>query len=566
MLKLKNNSNKFYFRWLINFVKRMSSLLTSKERKLSVEFAYLTSGIIALIVLFMGLYINNMMSKLNDKAQLQTNTLNVSLAATIINMIAEDIDNNQFYRIPTKLEHMITNKIIAYIVVQDNITKKIEYTSLPDKVVAVVNQGALTLLNNSDSAFNDTRYIKGVRAKYTVYIGFFIDQIFKSYFDTLIKQLAVLIFLFMIMGLMLSYFLSRKIISPLNSLVNATSAFGQGDLSNRAEETDYIEINELVSSYNSMADALQRLYSSMGHQVQERTQQLEAAYKELQDTQAMMVHSEKMKSLGELVAGIMHEINNPINFIYGNLSHLSNYSADLIQVIDEYEKCESDLNPEQKEAITKFKKEIDYEFLKTDLPDLIRSCKEGTERTKNIILDLKNFSRLEEIALTDVDLPKEIETTLNILHNKFKNKIEVHKEYEEGLPRIEAYGGQLNQVFMNILDNACYAIKEKGDVWIRMKILGKNVIIEFEDNGSGMDENTASKIFNPFFTTKPVGQGTGMGMAISYKVIKNHDGEIKVSTEIDKGTKFTIILPISIREKEAEKRSNLESDIEEIIL
>jgi hypothetical protein len=145
----------------------MSGFLTSKARKLSVEFAYLTSGIIALIVLFMGLYINNMMSNLNDKAQLQTNTLNVSLAATIINMIAEDIDNNQFYRIPTKLEHMISNKIIAYIVVQDNITKKIEYTSLPDKVVAIVNQGALTLLNNSDSAFNDTRYIKGVRAKYT---------------------------------------------------------------------------------------------------------------------------------------------------------------------------------------------------------------------------------------------------------------------------------------------------------------------------------------------------------------------------------------------------------------
>ena len=180
------------------------------------------------------------------------------------------------------------------------------------------------------------------------------------------------------------------------------------------------------------------------------------------------------------------------------------------------------------------------------MPELIRSCQEGTERTKNIILDLKNFSRLEEAVINNVDLPKEIDTTLNILHNKFKNKITVHKEYQENMPHVEAYGGQLNQVFMNILDNAAFAIQEKGDVWIRLKSDGKNAIIEFEDNGCGMSEETRKKVFDPFFTTKEVGQGTGLGMAISYKVIKNHKGNIDLVSQEGKGSKFTITLPLKM--------------------
>lgn len=562
MQNLKGNR---FIKRIFNFFKNLFGILRSKERKLSYEFAFLTSGVIAIIVLCMGLYINAAMNALNEKAQTQSNTLNISLAATIISMISKDVDANNFGNISPKISHMLSNKVVAYLIVVNNATKQIEYTTLPNNVMKL-QDGVLIPMPSADLTIKQTRYIKGVRLKYTVYIGFFNDQIFKAYFDLLIKQLSALIFVFILMGLLLSYFLSRKIISPLNSLIVATSEFEKGDLSNRVEETRYKEINELVLSYNSMADTLQRLYSSLGHQVQERTQQLEEAYKELQDTQAMMVHSEKMKSLGELVAGIMHEINNPINFIYGNLSHLNNYSSDLIKIIDEYSNVDGDLKPEQKAAIDKFKKEVDYEFLKTDLPDLIRSCREGTERTKNIILDLKDFSRLEEVSLTDVDLPKEIDTTLNILHNKFKGRVNVHMEYEENLPKIEAYGGQLNQVLMNILDNASYAIKDKGDVWIRIKTLDKNVIIEFEDNGRGMEDNVVSKIFNPFFTTKPVGQGTGLGMAISYKVIKNHNGQIKVDTELNKGTKFTITLPINRVVDDVNKDKNIDDNEIEIVV
>lgn len=562
MRDLRDNK---YFNKILNFFMRLFRLEKSKERRLSFEFAFLTSFVIIIMVLFMGLYINAAMNSLNNKAQSQSETLNISLSATIISMISADIDNGNFSNIYTKLNHMLTNKVLAYLVIEDNDTKRIAYSTLPYKYIYITN-GVFKTLGTVDPEIQKVKPIKCIRKNYNIYVGFYTDDTFKSYYNVLIRQLAALIFAFILMGLLLSYFLSKKVTSPLTSLIQATSEFKSGDLSNRVEETSYKELNELVSSYNSMADALQGLYSSLEHKVQDRTQQLEEAYKELQNTQAMMVHSEKMKSLGELVAGIMHEINNPINFIYGNLSHLHNYSSDLIQVIDDYSKYENDLAPEHKAEIDKYKKEIDYEFLKTDLPDLIRSCKEGTERTKNIILDLKNFSRLEEIALTDVDLPKEIDTTLNILHNNFKNKIEVHKEYQENLPKIEAFGGQLNQVFMNILDNACYAIKDKGDVWIRIRTLDKNVIIEFEDNGSGMDEVTASKIFNPFFTTKPVGQGTGMGMAISYKVLKNHDGKIDVESVLDKGTRFTITLPINhVRKNNNQDIDNSDSEIEVIV-
>lgn len=378
------------------------------------------------------------------------------------------------------------------------------------------------------------------------------------------SSIAVVFSLCLALGIWLSAGLFRKLIKPIQTLIKTTKVMADGDLSNRLERTKYIEFNELVDSYNTMADSLQNLYSTMNHKVQEKTRQLRETIKELQDTQAMMVHSEKMKSLGELVAGIMHEINNPINFIHGNLSHLKNYTEDLMAIIDKFAEFENDLSEEHKAAYQKLLKDLDYEFLKSDLPDLLKSCHEGTERTKNIILNLKDFSRMEESAITNVDLPKEIDSTLNILNNKFKHNITVHKDYHEDVPKIEAYGGQLNQVFMNILDNAAFAVSEKehGEVWITISKDNKNAYIEIKDNGKGMNEETKNKIFNPFFTTKPVGQGTGLGLSISYKVIKNHNGSIRVDSKVGEGTKFTITLPLVFERKEDNEKN--ESEIEVI--
>lgn len=299
-----------------------------------------------------------------------------------------------------------------------------------------------------------------------------------------------------------------------------------------------------------MAENLQTLYVELDSKVKERTKELEGANKELKSAQAMMVHSEKMRSLGQLVAGITHEINNPINFIHGNMVHLKNYSNALIEIINLYEESESDLSEEKQQTLKELKEKIELDFLKEDLPQLIKSCHEGTERTKNIILDLKNFSRLDEQVVNNIDLPKEIDTTLNILQNKIKGKIEIIKEYDDNVSYIEGYGGQLNQVFMNILDNACYAVKEKGSIRIKLHKTEKDVIIEFEDSGCGMSKEQAAKIFDPFFTTKPVGEGTGLGMSISYKVIQQHNGVISVDSTEGKGTKFIIQLPLKMESNE----------------
>ena len=380
------------------------------------------------------------------------------------------------------------------------------------------------------------------------YIGIYKSDAINEYL-TQIQTISIMVIgIAALIAIIIALFVSKTITKPLLEIEETVSQIGRGDLSNRLEYTRFNEINRLVQAYNMMANALQRLYSSLEAQVNDRTKKLKDAYTELKSTQAMMVHSEKMKSLGELVAGIMHEINNPINFIYGNMTHLSNYSQDLIMIIDKYTELEDKLSAADKKIIEDIKKEIDYDFLKTDMPDLIKSCKEGADRAKNIIQDLKSFSRSGEAAITDVDIVSEMDTTLNILHNKIKHKVTIHKEYIDFVPKIEAFGGQLNQVFMNILDNAIGAIKQTGDVWIRIKTdeMFKKLIIEIEDNGEGMDEEVISKVFDPFFTTKPVGQGTGLGMSITHKIVKNHQGDIKVESIKGHGSKFTVTLPINL--------------------
>lgn len=386
-------------------------------------------------------------------------------------------------------------------------------------------------------------------AEYNFVVGLTKETVQDDIYRKMLTHLQIFVILFLIMGTIIAAYMSKQISKPLHRLVSGVKEFGRGNFKYRLSSSGFGEIDQLVGAYNRMASQLNDLYESLEAKVNERTMELAEANEKLKETQTMMVHSEKMRSLGELVAGIAHEINNPINFIYGNIMILDNYQKDLLALVEKYAEADSQIDSSKLNEINEFKKQIDIDFLKDDISDLIKSCIEGVERTKNIILDLKNFSRMEEMVFSECYIPKEIDTTLSILNNKIKNRITVHKDYQPGFPKIEAYGGQLNQVFMNIIDNAQGAIKDRGEIFITAKKLDDEYVsVTFEDTGCGISEENIHKIFEPFFTTKPVGQGTGLGMSIAYKVIEAHNGTISVESEVGKGTKIKLVLPIRHKE------------------
>ena len=288
--------------------------------------------------------------------------------------------------------------------------------------------------------------------------------------------------------------------------------------------------------------------------LQTRTEHLELTLQELQRTQTQMIQSEKMSSLGQLVAGIAHEINNPVNFIHGNLTYSDQYSQDLIRIITAY-KAEL---PEPSDALQEMMDDIDLDYLMMDLPKLVNSMKVGADRIREIVLSLRNFSRLDEAEFKVADLHSGIDSTLMILQNRFKAKDErpeiiVNLDYGD-IPDVECYAGQLNQVFMNVIANAIDALEES---WTGKHVANPEltiqtfrqdddrVIISISDNGLGIESEQLSRLFDPFYTTKPVGQGTGMGLSISYQiVVDRHGGTLDCISAIGSGTKFVITLPI----------------------
>lgn len=531
-----------------DFIVKEIERMRMGEKRLMFDFLSGICVIMLLSSLITGVFIFASFQKLNDKYAKRIFLYRDTISQTAADDFLSRVNS---FKSPAEADAFIQKYKLSYFAITDAKTGSAMFSTIP---AIIRDDGTVnkTVLRENHVADTDTFVKQG--AGYNIYAGFGDNFNIENIANTFFASIVIVFGICFLLALWLAMCKMNALIRAIKSIKSITGEFAKGDLSNRLERTNYSEINELTEDFNKMADSMQKLYSSLEKRVQERSEQLKDAIKEIQSTQAMMVHSEKMKSLGELVAGIMHEVNNPVNFIYGNLTHLKNYSKDLITIIDEFKSYEGELSEEHRAKVDELMKQIDYEFLKTDLPDLIDSCHEGTERVKNIVLDLKDFSRMEEAALTSVDLAKEIDTTLNILHNKFKYKITVHKDYEPNMPKIEAYGGQLNQVFMNILDNAAYAVsdKERGDVYIRLRTTNKYAVIEIEDNGKGMDAKTRDKIFNPFFTTKPVGQGSGLGLSISYKVIKNHKGNIEVYSTPGKGTKFIITLPLVMQRENPE--------------
>jgi two-component system NtrC family sensor kinase len=286
----------------------------------------------------------------------------------------------------------------------------------------------------------------------------------------------------------------------------------------------------------------------------QRIIQLEEDHKR---TNMHLLQSEKMASIGQLAAGVAHEINNPTGFVSSNLKTLSDYQNDLLSLIREYRQLVSDLKETGGSGsnlaaiqgnlgrIDALEREMDLDFMLDDIPNLIEESEEGTERIKKIVIDLKNFAHPGEQTLQNADINQNLDSTLNVVWNELKYKVTVTKESGD-VPPVECYPHQLNQVFMNLLVNAAQAIEKKGEIKIVTQALDGQVEISISDTGSGIPKENLSRIFDAFFTTKEVGKGTGLGLNMAYNIIQKHKGTIDVQSEVGKGTTFRIRIPVAV--------------------
>ena len=312
---------------------------------------------------------------------------------------------------------------------------------------------------------------------------------------------------------------------------------------------DNIEVQQMANTLANKWDMARRASlqtEKLEQLVAQRTQALQLEIDERTLLESQLVQSEKLASLGQLAAGVAHEINNPVGFISSNLSTLDSYFNRLQQMLEAYQHSEAFITAQdQRDQLLALRTTLELDFLREDIPILIRESKEGIGRVVQIVKDLKNFSRVDNDQTWQfANLQHGIDSTLNIVASELKYKADVIKHYAP-LPDIECLASQLNQVVMNLVINAAQALgPERGTIPISNGVEGENVWLEVADNGCGIAPQTMQKIFDPFFTTKPVGEGTGLGLSLSYGIVKKHHGDISVSSEPGKGTTFRVVLPI----------------------
>lgn len=382
------------------------------------------------------------------------------------------------------------------------------------------------------------------------------------------STLLVSVFLCICIFVVLRYILLR----PILDIRDAVARFEQMDFSSRTSQQSSDELGQLGRSFNTMASTIQDYSENMEQTISDRTLELtrkneiivlekevaeaatqaktqllaeqEVLIKKLEDAQGQLLQSEKMASVGQLAAGVAHEINNPIGFINSNLNSLKGNVEDLLTVIAVYEKADTALSGhlDLLDAINKAKSAADLGFLQKDIQSLIAESLEGVQRVKKIVDNLKDFSRVDSAEWQYANLENGLESTLNIVWNELKYKSEIKKEYA-GLPEIECIASQLNQVFMNLMVNAAHAISDHGVITLRTGFDDSIVWVEVEDTGSGIKPEHLKRIFEPFFTTKPVGKGTGLGLSLAYSIIQRHHGKLDVQSEPGKGTAFRVTLP-----------------------
>ncbi len=387
----------------------------------------------------------------------------------------------------------------------------------------------LTQLNALAEAEKQTAYGQAIHAKYLR-----------------IKIIAASMLLSAAIAAALAFYTSRAIVLPLKKVTQvAQQVTGSRTFDQQAPVLTEDEVGLLAHSLNQLIKW-----------AAEYTQELENAFADLRQTQAQLIQNEKMSSLGQMVAGVAHEINNPVSFIYGNIEHAKDYTQDILELVQLYQQHYPHPVPEIQDHI----EAIDLEFLLEDLPKVLDSMKMGGDRIKQIVLSLRNFSRLDEAEMKEVNLHEGMDNTLLILNNRFnKAGIKLHKTYGN-LPLIECYPAQLNQVFMNIVANAIDALEMRdlspGDSQPAKEITistsqvdSGHICVKIADNAGGIPADIQAKIFDHFFTTKAPGKGTGLGLAISYQIIEKHQGNIELNSVLGQGSEFAITLPISFAQK-----------------
>lgn len=354
----------------------------------------------------------------------------------------------------------------------------------------------------------------------------------------------------------LVFWRARRFVEPLVELQSTMHAIvDRGDLSQRVPAGTADEVGQLGQTFNRMIGKLQAQDDALLAEVAERRRaedELRAAnaslrqtLEALQTTQAQLVQSEKMASLGQLAAGVAHEINNPVGFVKSNIGTLRTYSQNLLSLLDRYEATIGSAEVEAaRQALAAFRQQIDMEFVRGDLLALLDESEEGLVRIAKIVADLKDFSHVDRHEIESIDFNAMLDKVINVAWNELKYKADVIKDYG-ALPPLSCFPGRLGQVFLNLLVNAAQAMTDKGEIRIRTAVDGGDLVAEVSDTGCGIAPEILGKIFDPFFTTKPVGRGTGLGLHIAYTIVETHQGHLGVTSVVGRGTTFTVRLPLA---------------------
>lgn len=420
-----------------------------------------------------------------------------------------------------------------------------------------------------DSTFNPKQYVEAGNVALAAMRKLYaaeakaLDQLLIARVDAFtfqkrLMQVGVPLVWVLVIYLLVGFY--RSVMKTVSSLDEISKKLVKGDTEERVVLEAKDELASVGESFNTIGQALVQRNKELEEnkkKLEESLRLLEESYKKLeesnariQEQQAQLIQSEKMASLGQMVAGIAHEVNTPLGFVRNNIEVLDKNQRRLLDVLERYRDLRDSLvngHLDELEAklvgIIEASKKIDSASFSEKIQALIAESLDGIDRIQQLVLDLKNFSRLDEAAFKETDLNQGLESTLKIANNIVKYKAEVIKDFAPELTA-ECYPARINQVFLNIITNAAQAIEGQGKIWIKTYKENGMAVIKIRDNGKGIPQENLKKIFEPFFTTKDVGQGTGLGLSIVYKIIEQHKGTITVQSEVGKGTEFTIKLPI----------------------